>query len=383
MGLIFRRKDIRRPDSRFISRIDRRIAAHFDWVLLIMILMLITIGLVNLFSATRIHGKEQYFATQLRWAIIGLVFMATAFVINYRVYEGISYWIYFVMCTLLVAVLIFGPSIHGAKRWLQFAGLSFQPSELAKIGLVMALAKYLASNKVPKGYNIRELIIPGCIILLPTLLILREPDLGTSMLFLLIGASMLFFSGVRKTTIALLVGILSVIVPLAWKFFLKDYQRERIHTWLDPSSDPLKSGYHIEQSLNAIGSGKVFGKGFLNGTQNKLGFLPEHHTDFIFSVFAEEWGFVGCLVLLALYFGIIVWSMSVALHSKDRFAAFLAVGLASILFWHIFINISMVIGFAPVVGMPLPFMSYGRSSLITMMIIVGLLLNVSSRRYVF
>ena len=383
MAFGLKRYDLRKPDARFISKIDRRIAANFDWVLFGMIVFVIIIGLTNLYSATRIPGKVHFFNTQFRWSIIGLVFLSVAFIINYRIYEGVGYWIYFGLMTLLVAVLFFGPEINGATRWLQVGNLSFQPSEVAKIGLVMALAKYLASNRVPSGYNLRELVIPGLIILLPTVLIIREPDLGTAVLFMLIGMTMVLFSGVRKSSLIALVVIAAMMIPLAWTMLLSDYQQDRIRTWLEPSKDPLKSGYHIEQSLNAIGSGKLLGKGFLKGTQNKLGFLPEHHTDFIFSVFAEERGFVGCFILLILYMAIIIWCMSIALYSKDRFAAFMAVGLSAIIFWHTFINIGMVIGYAPVVGMPLPFMSYGRSSLITMMIVVGLLLNISSRRYMF
>lgn len=390
MGLSFKKHNYKKPDSRFISKIDRRIIANFDWVLLGMVTLIVIIGLVNLYSTThlgesdtRYDKMKENFSSQFRWAIIGVLFLIVAFIINYRLFEGMAYWVYFTFLILLVGVLIFGPAIHGAKRWLVMAGLRFQPSELAKIGLVLALAKYLSTNKVPKGYNFRELIIPAGIIMVPTLLILKEPDLGTAMLFILIGGSMLIFSGIRWHTLLGLIVSVGLLVPISWKFFLRDYQRDRLLTWLNPEMDPSAKGYHILQSLNAIGSGEFFGKGFLNSTQDKLGFLPEPHTDFVFAVFAEEWGFFGCFILLLLYFAIIVWSMSVALYSKDRFAAILAVGLVAIIFWHTFINIAMVIGLAPVVGMPLPFMSYGRSSLITMMIVVGLLLNVSSRRYVF
>lgn len=383
MAWRFKKHQLKKPDSRFVGKIDRRIAANFDWIMFSMVVLIIIIGLVNLYSATRVPGQDKYFATQMRWSIIGLVFLSIFFIINYRLYDGIGYWVYFTINFALVLVLFFGPVINGARRWLSLGGLHFQPSELAKIGLVMALAKYLASNKVPKGYNIRELVIPGGIIALPTLLIMTEPDLGTAILMILIGGSMILFAGVKKTTMAgVMVGAMGMM-PLAWFFLLKDYQRNRILALIDPSKDPLSTGYHIKQSLIAIGSGKFFGKGFLEGTQNKLRFLPEHHTDFVFSVFAEEWGFFGCLILLVLFFGLVVWSTTIAINSKDRFAAYMAVGLSAIIFWHVFINIGMVIGILPVVGMPLPFMSYGRSSLMSMMIVVGLLLNISSRRYMF
>ena len=384
---MFRRKkkttEIKKPDSRFTSSLDRRLAANFDWFMFAMIVLMILIGLVNLYSATRTGAHADAFNTQLRWSIIGIVFLVVAFVINYRLYDAIAYWIYATMIILLMAVLLFGPTINNANRWLSFGGISFQPSELAKVGLVMALAKYLAANKVPHGYNIRELLIPAAIIAGPSLLVLMEPDLGTALVMILISGSMLLFNGVRKRTLIGLFALAASFAPIAWFYVLKEYQKNRILTLLDPNRDPQGTGYHIKQSLIAIGSGKFFGKGYLNGTQNKLSFLPEHHTDFVFSVFAEEWGFIGCLILLLLYFAIIVWSMTISMHSKDRFAAFMAVGLSAIIFWHVFINIGMVIGIMPVVGMPLPFMSYGRSSLMTMMIVVGLLLNISSRRYMF
>jgi len=383
MAFRTKKTELKKPNRRFIGRIDRRIASNFDWVMFGMVILLIVIALINLYSATRVADQQKYFATQFRWSIIGLVFLSVAFIINYRLYEGIGYYVYLLMNLTLLAVLLFGPVINGARRWLDFGGLSFQPSELAKIGLVMAMAKYLASNKVPKGYTLRELLIPMGIILLPTLLIMSEPDLGTSILMIMIAGSMILFAGVRRSTLITLFSAFAAIVPLFWFFFLKDYQRTRIITLFNPDIAPLKEGYHIKQSLIAVGSGKWFGKGYLEGTQYKLNFLPEHHTDFIFSVFAEEWGFFGCVVLLALYFGLVIWCMNVAIKAKDRFAAFMAVGLAAIIFWHVFINIGMVIGLMPVVGMPLPFMSYGRSSLITMMIVVGLLLNISSRKYVF
>ena len=217
------RYDLRKPDSRFISRIDRRIASNFDWILFGMVVLLVVIGLTNLYSATRVPGKAHFFSTQFRWAIIGMLFLSVAFIINYRIYEGFGYWIYFLFNTLLLAVLFFGPTINGAQRWLQVGNLSFQPSELAKIGLVMALSKYLASNKVPKGYNLRELLIPAAIILLPTVLILKEPDLGTAVLFILIGGTIVIFSGVRKTTVVALVLMVALLIPISWQFILSGF----------------------------------------------------------------------------------------------------------------------------------------------------------------
>jgi len=214
------------------------------------------------------------------------------------------------------------------------------------------------------------------------LLILKQPDLGTALLIFFIGGTMALFAGIRRRTLGLL-GCLGGLVAWAGWYKLHDYQRERILTFLDPERDPLGSGYHIIQSKIAVGSGGFLGKGFMAGTQSQLSFLPERHTDFAFSVFAEEWGFSGCLVLIALYLLLLLWGIYIARRAADRFGMFLALGVTAMLFWHIVVNLGMVIGLLPVVGVPLPLFSYGGTSMITTMIGVGLLLNVSMRRFVF
>jgi len=253
---------------------------------------------------------------------------------------------------------------------------------MVKLAVIIMLAKYFARVVRTDGIRFRELVVPFIITALPFFLIVRQPDLGTAMMVLLIAASMTIYVKIeRRTFIALIAGGLS-IVPVVW-IFLKGYQKQRILTFLNPDRDPLGAGYHIIQSKIAIGSGQLTGKGFLQGTQNALDFLPEQHTDFIFSVLAEEWGLAGTLLVLCVFLMMIIWGLKIAQYSRDPFGTILAVGVTAMMGWHIFINIGMVMGLMPVVGVTLPFISYGGSSVITMMACAGLLINVSMRRFMF
>ncbi|HEY5974711.1 MAG TPA: rod shape-determining protein RodA, partial [Geobacteraceae bacterium] len=233
------------------------------------------------------------------------------------------------------------------------------------------------------GLRIRDLGLPMLILGVPALLIMKQPDLGTAIMVIMVVGAVLVYVGIRWSTIAYLALAAVPLVWTAWHFFLREYQKNRILNFLDPERDPLKSGYHIIQSKIAVGSGGLAGKGYLQGTQSQLRFLPEQHTDFAFSVFAEEWGFVGCLVVVALYLVLVLWGLQVANRCSDRFGSLLAVGITAMLFWHIVINMGMVIGLFPVVGVPLPFFSYGGTSMVTSMIGVGILLNISMRRFMF
>ncbi|MDP8222283.1 MAG: rod shape-determining protein RodA [Candidatus Lernaella stagnicola] len=374
----------RNPDSRYTGRIDRRLVANFDWPLLTILLLILLVGLVNLYSAT--HHDEVHqgrFTLQFVWILVGLVLMVLAFAVNYQVYKNLAIGILVAVVIFLLATLVIGYVSHGARRWLILGPLRFQPSEFAKLAVTLALAKFLSENQSGAGLSIKELRWPAAIVLGPTLLVLLQPDLGTAIMTLLIAGTMILFVGVRKKTLIGLGVSGAFLAPVMYFFLLKDYQRERILTLLDPARDPTGTGWHIRQSLIAIGSGRTFGKGFLMGTQTKLDFLPEQHTDFIFSVMAEEWGFIGGFVILALFFALVMWGLNIAMQSKDEFGTLLAVGLTAFVFWHVVVNIGMVLGLLPVVGVPLPFVSYGRTSLLTMMIAVGLLLNISSRRYIF
>ena len=270
----------------------------------------------------------------------------------------------------------------GATRWLSFGGIGLQPSELMKIVIIVVLARYFAERASAQGFSLKGLAVPGALLLVPVLLIMKQPDLGTAMLLLAIGGTMALFAGIRRLTLTVLVAGGAAAACGGW-FLLHDYQRQRIYTFLNPENDPLKSGYHIIQSKIAVGSGGLFGQGFRKGTQAQLSFLPERHTDFAFSVFAEEWGFVGCLLLIVLYLLIVLWGLYIARQASDRFGMFLALGVSAMLFWHIIVNLGMIMGLLPVVGVPLPLFSYGGTSMLTTMTGVGLLLNVSMRRFMF
>jgi len=361
---------------------DRRLVEYFDWILLGITFLLCCIGLMTLYSAAAAGTMQKtLYMKQSIWFCAGLMLMVCSFLFNYRSLEGWSVAIYGGCILLLVCVLIFGKYIGGSRRWLTFSGISIQPSEMVKIALIVVLSKHYSRFSKEQGFTIRDLFKPFMLVAIPFFLVARQPDLGTAMLLLLIAVSMTVFVKIEKRLFVYLVSFCTITVPLVW-FFLKDYQKERILTFLNPDRDPLGSGYHIIQSKIAIGSGMLSGKGFLKGTQNVFSFLPEQHTDFIFSVFAEEWGFLGSVFLIFMFLMLIVWGLKIANGCRDSFGTILAVGLTAMLFWEIFINVGMVTGLVPVVGVPLPFISYGGSSVVTKMIGIGLLLNLSMRRFI-
>jgi rod shape determining protein RodA len=276
----------------------------------------------------------------------------------------------------------YGIITSGAQRWVKFGFITFQPSEFVKISCIMALAKFFQRPPHREGYSLKTLLVPFLLLFLPLGLILKQPDLGTAIILFLVFFSILFFVKVRWSTLLTLVLAGASALPLLWNF-LKEYQKKRIITFFNPDLDPLGAGYHLIQSKIALGSGGIIGKGFMKGTQSKLGFLPEQQTDFIFSALGEEWGLIGALIVVGLYLAMILWGLRIAVESKDRFGAILAFGVVAMLFWHIFINIGMTLGMMPVVGIPLPLLSYGGSFLVSTLVGIGILLNVSMRRYLF
>lgn len=364
--------------------IDRRLLSYFEWPLLLLILAVFAIGLVNLYSAggPGLPGRTAIYLKQFYWFCLGLFVMLVAILVNYRVLETLAYPIFFGALFLLVIVLVGGKLVAGSKRWLVVSFLSFQPSEVAKLAVIIILARYFDRHESQSGYSLLNLVVPFVLVLIPALLILKEPDLGSTVLVLLIAGSVILYARVRPLSLLALLGSGLAAIPIVWRF-LKDYQKERILAFLDPSRDPLGSSYHLTQSKIAVGSGQIWGKGFMAGTQSQLRFIPEKHTDFAFSVFAEEWGFVGVVALFVLYFLIIIYGLTIARRCRDRFGSFVAVGVVSLLFWQVFINVAMVTGIMPVVGIPLPLLSYGGSSLLTTMFALGLLLNISMRRFMF
>ena len=364
-------------------RFDRRIFQHFDWTLLLLVLAICSIGILSIYSAgfSASENNFPFYLKQIQWILLGLFFMIISYLIDYRVICQAAYLIYGISIALLIIVFFYGYTTHGSQRWLSAGFFAFQPSELMKLALIIVLAHYFDNHNSNEPYKLRELFIPFVIVLIPSLLIFKQPDLGTALIIILLFVSIIFFMGInwKSFTLVLVSGL--VLLPLGW-YFLKTYQRDRLLTFLNPEHDPLGAGYHVIQSVIAIGSGGVFGKGFLNGSQTQLKFLPEQQTDFIFSVFAEEWGFIGAMVLAIMLMSLILWGLKIALHSRDLLGTILAFGITALIAWEVFINIGMVLGVLPVVGIPLPFISYGGSAMVCLMIAVGLLMNVSVRRFI-
>jgi rod shape determining protein RodA len=301
--------------------------------------------------------------------------------IDTRWYQRAAYGLYGAVVLLLGAVLLVGAVHGGSQRWLPLGPINIQPSELAKLALVLACARYFAARPRTDGYGLRELIAPALVFLFPLCaLIFVEPDLGTTLFLICIFAGISFVVGLRWRTLALLVLVAAISAPLAYNYVLDDYQKVRVDVLFAPDADPKGKGYQAIQGRWAIGSGQITGKGWGQGTQGRLRFLPEQHTDFIFSVHAEEQGFLGSLVALGLYFGQMLLGLLVAWRARDRFGSILAAGVVTILFAQVCINLGGVLGLLPITGVTLPLMSYGGSSVITVLLGLGMLLSVSTRR---
>ncbi len=362
---------------------DRRLVEHFDWGLLLIIGLIAAMGLGILYSAVNAGETGNItvlFKKQIIWMGGGFMVLIASFLIHYKHFDKASLMIYVICVCLLVSVMFWGKYVGGSRRWLALGPLTMQPSELMKLSLILLLSSVYSEIMTEEGLSFKSLVKPALILLLPFALIVKQPDLGTALLLLFLTASITLFVKVQKKVFLACVGAAMVAVPLVW-FVLKDYQKTRILIFLNPDRDPLGAGYHIIQSKIAIGSGMFWGKGFLKGTQNALSFLPEQHTDFILSVLAEEWGLSGCLVLLFLYLLLLLWGLNISYSCRDMFGSVLAFGITIMVFWQILINIGMVMGLLPVVGVPLPLVSYGGSSVLTNMAGFGLLFNISMRRF--
>jgi rod shape determining protein RodA len=362
--------------------IDRRLVQNFGWAFFGLLSILVGLGLVNLESATYTGGGiSPEVNRQLVSLGVGAAVVLAVLLIDYRHFERLALPIYGISLLLLVATLVFAPVTRGSQSWL-FGG-RVQPSEIAKIGVILVLARYFYRNPPGEIRRMRELLRPFILAVLPVGLIVLQRDMGVALLTLLIGST--FFAFVRIPWRAWAgLGVLAVVGFVSlWVFVFQPYQRSRILDVVDPSRDPLASGYQVIQSRIAIGSGGLLGTGYLEGTQTQLRFLPTQHTDFIFSVLAEEWGFVGSVAVLTLYLTLLLWGLYIARNSKDAFGAMLAVGAVGALFWPAVLNIAMVVGLAPVIGVPMPLFSYGGSALVSALASAALLMNVSMRRYVF
>jgi rod shape determining protein RodA len=368
--------------------IDRRLLEHFDWALVATTVLLMGAGLVNLFSATATATDAgtvagRLFIMQAAYAVTGLFLLAGMVLIDYRVLERVAYPIYGLAVGLLILVKAIGVVRGGAQGWIPIGPVNFQPIEFTKIAVVIALAKWFQDHPAIHGYRLWELFAPGILVGIPVGLVILQPDLGGAMLLMLMMGAIFLF--VRIETWTLGIGAASAIIaaPIAYFFMLSPYQQDRIKVFLNPEADPRGKGYNTLQSKIAIGSGQFFGMGWGEGTQARLRILPAHHTDFIFSVLAQEWGFLGSTCVLGLFFLFLFQCLATAQRSKERFGALLAFGLAAMFFWQIFVNIGGALGLLPVTGVTLPFFSYGGSALLMNFAAVGLMLNVGMRRFMF
>lgn len=368
-----------------MSPIDRRLLTHIYWPLLAIIAVLFSVGVLNLYSASGFRmgdgvSLNPFYQKQCIWGLAGFFCMISLTLFDYRYLKHLAWPLMIATLVLLALVPVMGKTVYGAKRWLDFGVFSFQPSELAKIATLVVGALILSKDTGRLGWL--GLLGVLAVALPPAAMVIVQPDLGSGLNILLLLCGMILYRGLTGRVFKVLLLVVPILVPCGW-FFLKPYQKLRILTLFNPERDPLGSGYHIIQSQIAIGSGQMWGKGFLEGTQSQLRFLPEKHTDFAVAVFAEEWGFVGTIALVVLFSLFLYFLAGVSRDAKDRFGSFLAAGVFFYFFWQILINMGMVLGIMPVVGIPLPFISYGGSATIVNFCLIGIVLNVSMRRFVF
>ncbi|MDD4981045.1 MAG: rod shape-determining protein RodA [Candidatus Omnitrophica bacterium] len=360
--------------------------------ILIIALLIACIGVFSIYSST--YQKEGDFwqflyKRQIFWVILGLVIFSLASNFNYRRLWDMTHFLYAAALFLLLLVFILGIVRLGAQRWLKLIWFSIQPSEITKLVIVILLAKYFSTKSVDDislGVNRlriwRAFILPFLFVVIPIGMIIEQPDLGSAAMIFIIFITMLYLAGVRLRYILIFLLLIILCLPILWHF-LRDYQKDRLLVFLNPNIDPLGAGYTVIQSKIAIGSGGFFGRGWLSGTQSQLHFLPESHTDFIFATFAEEWGFLGCSILLFLYYLLIKQGIIIAHKTGDNFGRLLASGISFMLAIQVFINCAMNLGLAPVVGIPLPLMSYGGSSILVTFLSLGILVNINKTRAVF
>lgn len=360
----------------------RRYIRNLDWILILTVLLLTGVGLVLIASATHTEalrtGVNYFVQRQGLFLTVDVLLVILLLRLDYHVLKQVALPLYVITVILLLGVMFFGHSTMGAQRWIRLGPVIFQPSEFSKVFIIVCLAAFL-DKQAGSLEHWKEYLPAGLFLLAPFVLVLRQPDLGTALVFGAIGFSMFWVCGFKTRWIAWMTGVLICLSPLIWHF-LHEYQRNRIRVFLNPELDPFGAGYHVIQSKIAIGSGLLLGKGWMQGTQSQLNFLPENHTDFIFAVAGEEFGFIGAVVILLLYL-ILIWrGLTIALNAEDRFGMLLATGITGMYLFHVLVNIGMTAGIMPVTGVPLPFLSYGVSSLTTNMLLAGLLLNINLRK---
>lgn len=366
----------------------RTMRDQFDWSLFVALATIATIGIVNLYSATSANpALSEIYIQQMYWLALGTGVAALVTAVDYRHYERYAWVAYGAVIFLLVAVFV-APAVRGVHRWIQFgSAVTMQPSEFSKLGLILALAKYLHHDPKSDGRTLRDLLVPALILAAPMMLIALEPDLGTALLHAFIFVSIMVLTNLKRRSLFTLIMAFLVAAPLTWRFLLQRFQQARLETYyallFDEHPDIQGDAWHAYQSLVAIGNGGATGRGFLRSTQNQFLFLPDQYSDFPFPVWAEEQGLAGGLLVIGLYLFVVLWGLRIASQAKDRFGAVVAVGVSALIFWHSIINIGMVTALVPVVGVPLPLFSYGGSSVLTILIGIGLLMNVSMRRFTF
>ncbi|MDR1360034.1 MAG: rod shape-determining protein RodA [Deltaproteobacteria bacterium] len=365
---------------------DRRLLLHANWPLLGFGSLLFLLGMVNLYSASGERLEEgirvaPFFYRQILWGGIGLCGLILCTIFDYRHLKPLAFPFFAATILMLILVPLIGVRVSGAQRWISLGFFNLQPSELAKISTLLMTTTLLSRYQNPLDWS--RFLLALLISLLPCALIFIQPDLGTALLLPMLTGGVILYHGIRPSIIKGCLFILPVLPPVAWFFLLKEYQKKRILTFLDPSLDPTNAGYHITNSKIAIGSGEIWGKGFQEGSHHLLRFLPEKHTDFALAVFSEEWGLVGSILLLSFFCCFLLCIINTAKDAKDRFGSLLCAGIFFYFFWQILINMGMVLGLIPVVGVPLPFISYGGTATIVNFILLGIVMNVSMRRFMF
>lgn len=355
---------------------------QFDWFLFLAAILLASLGIAAILSTTwGEEGSLKILDKQVIAAVAGVFFIFCLALINYQIFKNYSYVFYVLMILALLAVLFFGKEIRGTKGWFDFGFFQFQPTEFAKIVLLIILAKYFSSIS-GKPSQVRHILVSGILTLIPVGLILAQPDLGSALILILLWILMLLISGIKKEYIVTLIFFGAVLFLLSWNFALAPYQKDRILSFINPMRDPLGAGYHMIQSKIAIGSGELLGRGLGHGPQSQLKFLPDQHTDFIFAVISEELGFLGATLLLSLLFFLLLRIVKISKKVKDEFGLMLTLGTCFLFLIQIFINIGMNVGVLPVAGVPLPFVSYGGSALLFSFIILGILESITARKVV-
>src|SRR5712671_5448262 len=355
----------------------------FDWLLLTFVLIICALGVLEIYSTTYGTKFAGAHIRQIYWILAGLVVMLAVSLINYQILLENANWLYFASVASLLMVALFGKKYLGARRWIQLpGGQHFQPSEWVKLVLILMLAKHFSGQGEREDASLPDIMKAGLIAGVPMLLVLKQPDLGTALTYVPVALMGLFLGGIQFRHAAAILLVAGVLMPAVWHYGLKPYQKSRLTSFLHPEADSQKTGYQLEQSKIAVGSGGIWGKGVRKGSQTQGSFLPEPHTDFIFAAWSEEHGFVGALGLLLLYFMVLTRLIHNAQTAPDRAGGFVVMGVVAVLFFHILVNAGMVVGFMPVTGIPLPLMSYGGSSLLFTFLALGIVMNIRMRRFV-